>query len=138
MRGTHSPRTLDFEREGAKVREDAKRGHVEHESTRARKMYRSGFVFSWQIALGAYVLSVLRLVQLHREPARHHAVRGQVALYGKGGRAVLDAIRSQNFDTLARRPSLGKRQKGRLILSALMARLRSAGRTGGGTGRGCA
>jgi squalene synthase HpnC len=72
-------------------------------------------------------------------PLLDTAVRGQVALYGKGGRAVLDAIRSQNFDTLARRPSLGKRQKGRLILSALMARLRSAGRTaGGGAKRGCA
>jgi squalene synthase HpnC len=71
-------------------------------------------------------------------PLLDPAVRGQVALYGKGGRAVLDAIRAQNFDTLARRPSLGKRQKGRLILSALMARLRSAGRTGGGAKRGCA
>ena len=33
------------------------------------------------------------------------AVRGQVALYGKGGRLVLDAIRAQGYDTLARRPS---------------------------------
>lgn len=50
-------------------------------------------------------------------------VRGQVALYGKGGRLVLDAIRAQSFDTLARRPSIGKWQKGRLVLSALTARL---------------
>jgi squalene synthase HpnC len=68
------------------------------------------------------------------------AVRGQVALYGKGGRAVLEAIRGQGYDTLARRPSLGKRQKGRLILSALKARLLSAGRTGNAAAarRGCA
>jgi phytoene/squalene synthetase len=51
------------------------------------------------------------------------AVRGQVALYGKGGRLVLDAVRAQGYDTLARRPSLGKWQKGQLILSALSARL---------------
>jgi squalene synthase HpnC len=74
-------------------------------------------------------------------PLLDSAVRGQVALYGKGGRAVLDAIRAQGYDTLARRPSLGKRQKGRLILSALKARLLSAGRTGNAAAaarRGCA
>jgi squalene synthase HpnC len=50
-------------------------------------------------------------------------VRGQIALYGKGGRLVLDAIRSQNYDTLSRRPAIGKWQKGRLVLSALTAKL---------------
>lgn len=51
------------------------------------------------------------------------AVRGQVALYGKGGRLVLDAIRAQGCDTLACRPAIGKWQKGRLVLSALTTRL---------------
>ena len=52
-------------------------------------------------------------------------VRGQVALYGKGGRLVLEAIRAQGYDTLASRPALGKWRKGRLVLSALAARLLS-------------
>jgi squalene synthase HpnC len=56
-------------------------------------------------------------------PLLDSRVRGQIALYGKGGRLVLDAIRVQGFDTLARRPALGKWQKGRLVLSALTARL---------------
>ena len=59
------------------------------------------------------------------------AVRGQVALYGKGGRLVLDAIRAQGHDTLASRPAIGKWQKGRLVLSALAARLLSARHRGG-------
>lgn len=64
-------------------------------------------------------------------PMLDSAVRGQVALYGKGGRLVLDAIRAQGFDTLARRPALGKWQKGRLVLSALTARLMSLRAAGG-------
>jgi squalene synthase HpnC len=60
-------------------------------------------------------------------PLLDPAVRAQVALYGKGGRLVLDAIRAQNYDTLARRPVLGRWQKGRLVLSALAARLRVRG-----------
>ncbi len=56
-------------------------------------------------------------------PLLDPAVRGQVALYGKGGRLVLDAIREQGYDTLASRPSLGKWRKGRLVLSALTAKL---------------
>jgi squalene synthase HpnC len=56
-------------------------------------------------------------------PLLDGAVRAQVSLYGKGGRAVLAAIRAQGYDTLARRPSIGKWQKGRLVLSALTARL---------------
>jgi len=47
------------------------------------------------------------------------AVRRQVALFGKGGRAILQAIRSQNYDTLTSRPALSKWQKGRLILGTL-------------------
>lgn len=60
-------------------------------------------------------------------PLLDPAVRAQVALYGKGGRLVLEAIRSQDYDTLARRPVLGRWQKGRLVLSALAARLRTRG-----------
>jgi len=52
-------------------------------------------------------------------PMLDRSVRGQVALFGKGGRAVLEAIRRQNYDTLTRRPSLSKLQKGRLVMSAL-------------------
>lgn len=54
--------------------------------------------------------------------------RGQIALFGKGGRAVLAAIRRQNYDTLTRRPRLSRWQKGRLILSTLAAYL--AGKAG--------
>lgn len=50
-------------------------------------------------------------------------VRPQVALFGQGGRAILSAIRKRDFDTLTRRPSLSKWQKGRLILAAMLGRL---------------
>jgi hypothetical protein len=43
----------------------------------------------------------------------------QVSLFGKGGRAVLSAIRRQKYDTLSRRPSLSKWQKGELVFSTL-------------------
>ena len=56
-------------------------------------------------------------------PMLDPAVRGQVALYGKGGRLVLDAIRAQGYDTLARRPALGRWRKGRLVLSVLASKL---------------
>ena len=49
------------------------------------------------------------------------SVRGQVGLFADGGIAILQAIRQQGFDTLARRPVLSKWQKGRLVLSALAA-----------------
>ncbi len=47
------------------------------------------------------------------------SVRPQISLFAKGGRAILEAIRRQNYDTLSARPSLSKWQKGRLILSAM-------------------
>lgn len=50
-------------------------------------------------------------------------VRGQIALFGKGGRAVLEAIRAQHFDTLTSRPAISKLQKGRLMLSVMASRL---------------
>jgi phytoene/squalene synthetase len=49
------------------------------------------------------------------------AVRLQISLFGKGGRAVLSAIRRQNYDTLSRRPALSKFQKGGLVCSTLFA-----------------
>lgn len=52
-------------------------------------------------------------------PLLDRSVRAQISLFAKGGRAILRAIRRQNYDTLASRPSLSKLQKGRLILSAL-------------------
>ena len=53
----------------------------------------------------------------------------QISLFGKGGRAVLAAIRRQNYDTLSHRPALSKWQKGGLIFSTLAAfARRTAGR----------
>ena len=52
-------------------------------------------------------------------PLLRPQVRHQVALFGKGGRAVLSAIRRPNYDTLTRRPRLSKWQKGRLVLGTL-------------------
>ena len=57
-------------------------------------------------------------------PLLRPQVRHQIALFGKGGRAVLRAIRRRNFDTLTSRPVLSKMQKGRLVLSALAAYVR--------------
>jgi len=48
-------------------------------------------------------------------PLLDASTRRHVALFGMGGRAVLDAIRRQDFDTLRRRPVLSAWQKGRLI-----------------------
>ncbi|HSU65785.1 MAG TPA: squalene synthase HpnC [Tepidisphaeraceae bacterium] len=47
--------------------------------------------------------------------------RRHVMLFSKGGRAVLQSIRRQNYDTLSRRPRLSKFQKGRLMLRAMTA-----------------
>lgn len=57
-------------------------------------------------------------------PMLRPSVRHQIALFGKGGRAVLSAIRRRQFDTLSQRPVLSQWQKGRLILSALHAYVR--------------
>ncbi len=56
-------------------------------------------------------------------PLLDRSVRGQVGLFGAGGKAVLNAIRARNYDTLTNRPSLSKSQKGRLICSALLGRI---------------
>jgi squalene synthase HpnC len=52
-------------------------------------------------------------------PLLDGGVRQQVTLFGKGGRAVLEAIRRQGYDTLTRRPKLSRLQKARLVASAL-------------------
>jgi phytoene/squalene synthetase len=54
-------------------------------------------------------------------PMLRPSVRMQICLFGKGGRAVMSAIRRQNYDTLSRRPALSKMQKGGLVLATLTA-----------------
>ena len=60
-------------------------------------------------------------------------VRRHIALFGMGGRAVLEAIRRQDFDTLSRRPTLSSMQKGKLAARAaangLLGKLSGARRT---------
>jgi len=51
-------------------------------------------------------------------PLLDSSVRRHVALFAAGGRAVLQAIRRQDYDTLTRRPTLSAWQKGRLIARA--------------------
>jgi squalene synthase HpnC len=52
-------------------------------------------------------------------PLLEPAVRRQISLFEQGGRAILQAIVRQNYDTLSHRPSLSALQKGRLMLKAL-------------------
>jgi squalene synthase HpnC len=52
--------------------------------------------------------------------------RPQIALFGKGGRAILQAIRRRNYDTFTGRPKLSKWQKGTLVLGTLAAKLNPA------------
>jgi phytoene/squalene synthetase len=56
-------------------------------------------------------------------PMLKPAVRRHVAMFGKGGEAILEAIRRQNYDTLSHRPKLSKWQKGRLVAGATAAML---------------
>lgn len=58
-------------------------------------------------------------------PLLDSSVRGHIALFGKGGRAILQAIRDRGYDTLSTRPRLSKWQKSRLVLSAVGAKLGS-------------
>ena len=52
-------------------------------------------------------------------PMLDASVQRQVALFGQGGRAVLEAIRKQDYDTLTRRPVISNWQKGKLVAGAL-------------------
>jgi squalene synthase HpnC len=62
-------------------------------------------------------------------PLLDRSIRKQIWLFGQGGRAILEAIRKQNYDTLSHRPSLSKVRKMRLIMSAsMMAASRLLGR----------
>jgi squalene synthase HpnC len=65
-------------------------------------------------------------------PMLDPSIRPQVSLFAAGGRAIAEAIRRQDFDTLSHRPSLSKWQKGKLVLTALLGRLSQ------GTGAGAA
>jgi squalene synthase HpnC len=56
-------------------------------------------------------------------PLLSRDVAAHVSLFGLGGQAILRAIRRQDFDTLSRRPTLGKRQKAGLVARAAAARL---------------
>ena len=46
--------------------------------------------------------------------------RKQIALFSRGGRAILEAIQRQNYDTLTARPFLSRWQKGRLAFGLLV------------------
>ena len=48
------------------------------------------------------------------------SARLPVALFTRGGVAVLDAIRRQDYDVLARRPALSKGRKARLVMAAFL------------------
>ena len=52
-------------------------------------------------------------------PLLDRSVVQQIALFSGGGRAILQAIRRQNYDTLSRRPTLSGWQKTRLVLGTL-------------------
>ena len=56
-------------------------------------------------------------------PTLPKPVAAHVGLFAAGGRAILDAIRRQDYDTLTRRPTLGKWGKSKLVGRAAVARL---------------
>jgi squalene synthase HpnC len=43
----------------------------------------------------------------------------QISLFSRGGRAILEAVRRRNYDTLTGRPALSKWQKGKLVMGLL-------------------
>ena len=52
-------------------------------------------------------------------PMLDSTIRQQVMLFARGGMAILQAIRDQNYDTLSQRPKLSRWQKGKLMAKAL-------------------
>ena len=56
-------------------------------------------------------------------PMLDSSVRRHVALFWRGGLAVLEAIRRQNYDTLNRRPTISRRKKAWLMAQVFMAGL---------------
>ena len=65
-------------------------------------------------------------------PMLEKQYRKQIALFGKGGMAILDAIHRQRYDTLTKRPRLSKWQKARLVAMTFLGYLASRGRAGKG------
>jgi squalene synthase HpnC len=59
-------------------------------------------------------------------PLLDRSIRSHVALFTSGGRAILEAIRRQDYDTLSRRPVLSAWQKSRLVAAGISARMRAA------------
>jgi len=49
-------------------------------------------------------------------------LRVDLALFSRGGLAILDKIEHLGYDTLKRRPTLTKSEKVRLLLSTLVSR----------------
>jgi squalene synthase HpnC len=69
-------------------------------------------------------------------PLLDRSVRPQITLFSKGGRAIIAAIRRQNYDTLTSRPRLSKAQKAKLVLRTLLGTLGSRWQWCCGGGRG--
>ena len=55
-------------------------------------------------------------------PMLSRPVAAQIGLFARGGRAILGAIRAQDYDTLSRRPTLSRARKSLLVAQALVAR----------------
>ncbi len=53
-------------------------------------------------------------------PLINRQLRSQISLFSRGGEAVLEAIRNQNYDTLSHRPALSKMRKLGLMGRAIM------------------
>lgn len=79
--------------------------------------------------------AVRRLVRFQVERTRDYFARGlplldrvsgrlrvDLALFSRGGLAILDKIERQDYDTLSRRPTVGKFEKVGLLLSTLVSR----------------
>jgi len=84
------------------------------------------------LAAGSANARVRALVRFQVERARDYFAGGlplidrvsghlrvDIALFSRGGLAILDKIEEQGYDTLARRPTLSKAEKMRLFLSTL-------------------
>jgi squalene synthase HpnC len=95
-----------------------------------------------QIAEGSFNGQFRELMRFEVERARHWFARGlplvnmvnrslalDLELFSRGGMAILQAIERQDYDVLARRPSLSRLRKAELVLRAAAARL-AVGRAG--------
>ncbi len=54
-------------------------------------------------------------------------LRVDIEMFSRGGIAVLDAIERASYNTLQKRPSIGKAQQAKLLGRALLGRMKSAG-----------